>query len=251
MLTPYSPRSHRSYVFMNRLSDALDRLPAAYLAVQRVRQRGRHGAHRLVTRDHHLVIEAFPRSGSSFAHVAFTRANPRSARRVATHIHRSAQVIAAARLGVPVLVLLRAPEDAVTSLLSLSIQKGHLPRMAPGDLHACMAGTLHRYVNFHVRIEQVEPMIIARFEDVVTDFGEVIDRVNARFGTTFARFSHDAESVADVFASGRDHLPPNAERDALKAELRETYRALSLTDLRACAEAVHDRLTTRATETAE
>lgn len=246
MLKPYSKRGPRTYVAANRLADALDRFPTLYMAVQRVRQRGRHGAHRLVTRDHHLAIEAFPRSGSSFAHMAFTRANPDSAKLVATHIHRSAQVITAARLGVPTLVLVRPPESTVTSLLAMGIQKGQLPQMAPDDLRACMAESLRRYVNFHSRIEPVEDMVVARFEDVVTDYGRIIGQINARFGTAFTKFIHDTETVAEVFGAGRDHLAPSEERDSLKTELRDTYLAPPLAGLRARAEDVHARLAARA-----
>lgn len=249
MLKPYSQRGPRTYVIANRLADALDRFPAAYMAVQRIRQRGRHGAHRLVTPDHHLVIEAFPRSGSSFAQMAFVQANPDSARRVATHIHRSAQVLTAARLKVPVLVLVRPPEATVTSLLAMGIQKGQLPQMAADDLRACIGETLRRYVNFHSRIEPVDAMVIARFEDVIADYGQIIGALNARFGTAFQQFPHTAETVAEVFGAGRDHLSPNADRDRLKTALRDTYLAASLQDLRARAEAVHARLVARAAKT--
>ena len=42
-------------------------------------------------------------------------------------------------------------------------------------------------------------MVVADFEEITTDFGVVIDRLNAKFSTAFDRFEHDPEHVATVF----------------------------------------------------
>lgn len=244
MLSPYSPRTARAYILANRISDAMDRWPTGYMALQRLRHRSR-AAHRLVSPDHRLVLEAFPRSGSSFAHRAFVAVNPDCAQSVATHIHRSAQIIAGARYGVPVLVLVRHPEDAVTSLLALGQQSGSLPKLEGVKLNGVLAETLWRYAHFHQRLLPVERMVVASFEDVTADFGAVLDRVNTTFDTGFTCFDHTFENEAAIFAKTRKHLSPNTDRDLIKTRLAKAYKDPELTVPRKAAEGAYSLISTR------
>src|SRR5215210_9212094 len=68
----------------------------------------------LVARTTQFVIEGFPRSGNTFAVVAFEQAQ-RETFRIAHHLHAPAQVMLAARWRIPALVLVRKPTDAVLS----------------------------------------------------------------------------------------------------------------------------------------
>src|SRR5918999_5771267 len=79
------------------------------LALPLARLRG-HGVP--FERDTEIVIEGFPRSANSFAVAAFARAQGRKPK-IAHHVHAPAQVIAAARAGIPAIVLIRNPEEAV------------------------------------------------------------------------------------------------------------------------------------------
>jgi hypothetical protein len=80
-----------------------------YVAVARLR-------HRLEVAcdETELLIDGFPRSGNTFAVVAFQLAQP-SPVRISHHIHSSAHMIAAAKRGTPIVVTVREPEDAVLS----------------------------------------------------------------------------------------------------------------------------------------
>ena len=60
----------------------------------------------LVDRRTQIVIEGFPRSGNTFAVVAFQQAQRESVR-VARHLHMREQVIRAAKWGIPTLLLAR------------------------------------------------------------------------------------------------------------------------------------------------
>jgi len=71
---------------------------------------------RAVDRATELVIEGFARSGNTFAVAAFSLAQPRPVR-LAHHLHAPAQVLLAARMGIPCIVLVRDPVDAVASRL--------------------------------------------------------------------------------------------------------------------------------------
>lgn len=159
--------------------------PSIYLPLARLKQVDALGA-TAVGRGSELVIEAFPRSGNTFAVFAFLMAQDLSIR-LAHHLHAPAQLHAAARLGVPALLIVREPADAVCSF----VQRESM--ILPGQ-------ALRNWCRFH---EQVLPaadsMVIATFEQVTDDFGRVIERVNNRFGSAFKPFLHTQDNVDECF----------------------------------------------------
>ena len=221
MFRPYGRRTISSFVIASRISDLLEAWPTLYLEMQKLRLR--HARHRIISADHRLLIEAFPRSGSSFAHRAFIQANPQHGQRVATHMHRAAQVLLASRLRVPALILVRPPRDAVTSLVALAIQNGMLPVPTVDQARRCLAATLLRYARFYERIEGISGLTIAGFDEVTEDLGDVIKRVNATFGTDFTPFEHTDAGVIELTKKSRRHLSPDVNRDTVKATLAATY----------------------------
>ncbi len=133
-----------------------------------------------------ILIEGFPRSANSFAVVAFNEAQGGGAR-IANNLHVPAQVIRAAEWGIPTLVLLRNPRDAV---LSYAVRDP-----------ISVGQALEYYVSFYEAVERYrDSFVLGPFEEVTSDYGPVIERVNARFGTNFAPFRHTEENVARVFA---------------------------------------------------
>jgi hypothetical protein len=220
-----------------------------------------------------IVIEAFPRSANTFATVAFQLSQPAPVR-VAHHLHAPAQVVEAVRRGIPALVPVRRPRDAVVSQVIRS----------PG---LTLASVLAGYVRFHERLLPVKTGChVATFEQVTGDFGAVIDALNSRFGTDFGTFPHSPESVAEVYRmiDERARLPqlaraaaayrsgiisrsdleslaagqtgaaasapvpelrvarPAEQRSQLQAALRAEYAAPHLTALRRKAEATYERM---------
>jgi hypothetical protein len=201
----------------------LARRPAFARPLARLRGEGE-----LVAEDTDLLIESFPRSASSFALAAFNLAQEPARLKVAHHTHAPGHVIAAIRLGVPALVLVRDPEGAVVSSVIRH----------PG--RTC-AGVLRGYVDFH------EPLLPYRDDLVAGSFAEVVGgevgritrRVNARFGTAFAEFEPTRDNVARCLREieedwrarrgAGEHLErivprPSEMRDGMKAEMRERYR---------------------------
>jgi hypothetical protein len=133
-----------------------------------------------------LVIEGFPRSGNTFAVVAFRMAQERSFH-VAHHLHAQAQVIRAVKWRIPVCLLIREPIEAVKSLVV------KLPFIRLGD-------ALRVYWEFYSDLRPFrDQMVVARFEEVTQDFGGVIERINRKFGTDFKRFVHTPGNVEKVF----------------------------------------------------
>ena len=155
---------------------------ASYLAVARSRH-----AQGAVGQDTRLVIEGFPRTANTFTVFAFQMAQPAPVR-LAHHLHAPIQVIAAARAKIPVLVLIRPPEDAVLSLATWSP-------------HVALEQALRAYSRFYERILPHRSWCVTgEFTQVTSDLGRVIDTVNARYDTSFARFGHTPQNVAACYA---------------------------------------------------
>src|ERR671920_2375520 len=217
--------------------------PAVYFSLYRML---RTNTARIVTPDTQLVIEGFPRSGNSFARRAFVSAQDESfdKTRIAHHLHVPAQVVRAAQWQIPTLVVIRRPRDAVLSLVirdPISVDQA-----------------LRYYISFYETAEKYrDAYVLGRFEEVTEDFGEVIRRINDRFGTVFSPFSHDERNVEDVFARieknsrkrfGETSLEdkvsrPFASREKLKREVGYELEDQKRRDLISRAETVYDRLT--------
>jgi hypothetical protein len=159
----------------------------------------------LVTRNSAIVIEGFPRSGNTFSAAAFALSNP-AAGHVGRHLHAPGHVLRGVRLGVPTVVLVRSPRDAV---LSYVIRRAAL---TPHD-------AVLEYLDFYRTVWRVrERFVTASFHRVISDFGAVLDDVNAKFGTSFARYEHTASNEAATF-----QLVEQMNRLECHGELVETH----------------------------
>ena len=219
--------------------------PAIYFNLYRL-LRTRDDVKRVVSRDTQLVIEGFPRSGNSFARRAFVVAQNGSfdTTRIAHHLHVPAQVVQAARWQIPTLVLIRRPRDAVLSFAlwdPISVDQA-----------------LRYYVSFYETVEKYrDSYVLGLFEEVTEDFGQVIKRMNDKFGTAFSLFRHDEQNVGRVFADmdtyarkkygetqwERKVHHPSAVKERMKNEIAHDLANPKRKKLMAEAEAVYNRLT--------
>lgn len=182
---------------MNKLAVSIRRLryeirnviadyPPVYLPLARLKS-GTPAA-QVVEDDTGLTIEAWPRSGNTFAEQAFRMAQTCPVK-LAHHFHAPAQVMAAARRGLPVLVIVRDPVDAACSFVirepAITLQQA-----------------LRSWIRFHARILPYrDQYLVATFGQVTTDFGRVVRRLNSRFGTGFGVFEHTPENVEACFGA--------------------------------------------------
>jgi hypothetical protein len=158
------------------------RHPTIFYALHRL---ARKNPARAVKPDTQLVIEGFPRSANTFAVAAFRQAQKQKMR-LAHNLHVPAQVIRAARWQIPALVLIRNPRDAVLSFVvrdSISVDQA-----------------LKHYISFYETVaEYRDDFVLGPFEEVTSRYGAIIERLNAKFGTTFNPFHNDAKNVGKVF----------------------------------------------------
>jgi hypothetical protein len=169
----------------NRTKRALSASPALFIPAFYIF--GKHDKRDyLISKDSEIVIDGPPRSANTFAYAAFKFAQGREMR-IAHHLHVPAQIIRAVDLGVPAMALIREPTAAIRSLKLI------FPYIDENN-------GLRNWMAYFGHIEPLmDKVVLADFNDVTTDFGTVIDAVNARFGTSFHRFEHTPENVAIVY----------------------------------------------------
>jgi hypothetical protein len=195
-----------------------------------------------------LVIEAFPRSGNTFAVVAFELSQGRPVK-IAHHLHAAAQVTRGVRLEKPTLVLIRDPVEAVLS--HLVREPGVTPRQG-----------MWNWIRFYRSAENIRNhILVATFEDVTTDFGLVIDRLNERFDTSFARFEHSRGNVERCFERIEQRnrsmysrlveskiARPSSARDIAKESIRPRLHGPRMRPLLETAYRLRDSLVDRETQ---
>lgn len=202
----------------NSTKHFLGRHPDLFIPIYRMIGPGHAVRECLFSVTKEIVIEGFPRSANTFAVVAFRQAQNRNVP-MAHHLHIEAQIIAGARQGLPVIVLVRNPVDAVRSLLLRHPSTG-------------VNVAFRRYVCFYEAIKKIrEKVVLAPFDDVISNFGSIIDKVNSKYGTNYRRFVHNEENVRKVydeiesinraFDNGEEtHVArPSETRKALRSEV--------------------------------
>jgi hypothetical protein len=146
----------------------IGRYPSVVLPIA---QRRGHGAP--LDRSTDVVIEGYPRSGNSLTVAAFALAQP-TPTRIAHHLHAPGNVIAGARRGLPTLVLIRPPEEAVVELVAIK------PAIAVGQ-------ALRGWIRFYGPLRSLRSgFVVATADEVASDPGTAVRRLNERFGTSFA-----------------------------------------------------------------
>lgn len=194
----------------------LGRYPALYYPVARV-VKPRTFPWRFADRDTELVMDAYPGSGNTFGFTAFEYAQGRPTT-MAHHVHVPAQIMRGIKLQLPTVLLLREPDEAVSSNLA---RWGHLT----------VREALVDYSTFYEPLWPLrEEFLTVHFKDVVGDFGAVTERINRRFGTSFEPFEHTEENVNACLARMKEQESSNWDRnvpqDARKREKQEIIAEL-------------------------
>lgn len=200
----------------------LESYPRLYLAALSVKRIGHWSRAWIVQPDTDITIEGYPRSGNSFARSAFQHAAG-DQHKIATHVHSFAQVVRSAQLGIPTMVLLRAPRDACLSLVALSYQISDL-KISDALLARAKIDLINNFRSYRTFYENVlrvgDRVVIADFNLVTKDYGQVLQRMNQRYGTNFPLYENSNDNEAEVFQKGGFHLSPNTKRDEIKAALK-------------------------------
>lgn len=162
-----------------------------------------------------ICIEGFPRSANTFAGRLFYFANKVP---IGHHTHSISNVKLALRYGIPVLILIRNPIDAIASACI------YRKRSIDEEVSS--------WISFYQYVERVKDrVVLADFELVISNFNSIIESVNSKFGTDFylvedleaaeEQVFEDMREYAARLGRGVDKIPmPTAEREQTKAKYR-------------------------------
>lgn len=226
------------------LRPVIARHPALYLPLRRLRAPGT-----VLGPDTDLVIEGFPRCANTWTEALIRAAAP--GLHLAHHTHAAAHVIAATRAGVPVLVLYRAPEDAVTSLLAM-----YGPKVSARGAFAAYSAFYHAVLGLdRARYH------LASFDQITTAPAQMLTGFAARFdlpldasritgpaahASVLAQMK--AREAGNAMGDAAICAPGNAARQSQKtrAAVAQALADPKLHQPRAQAEAVYQRLCAQA-----
>jgi hypothetical protein len=131
-----------------------------------------------------IVIDGYPRSGNGYCLAAMQYANPDVL--IASHRHSPSSALAGLRHHLPVIVLIRPPRAAIASALQFE------PDQDP-------AWGFELYRRYYEGILPVaDRVLIATFDEVTEDFGEVTRRCNKRFNTDFVPYQRTEASEREL-----------------------------------------------------
>lgn len=180
----------------------------------------------LVTRSTDICIEGFPRSANSFAVRAFEHAQQQPVR-IAHHTHVPANPIRACEWGIPTVVLIRSPYDAIVSKIALEKEGQHVERdIDSPKQRVSFRGWIQAWLSFYRSIRPYwaqERLMIAPFHTVIRSMDMVVKKINNCYGTDFVPFNHTEENVATVQSKQGYHASPNNRRDAFKKDTRADF----------------------------
>jgi hypothetical protein len=129
---------------------------------------------------------------------ASASANRRNAKKIngpKTEKGKTVSNLNAVQMDIPTLVLIRNPEDAMASAV---LREPDIP----------ISAFLDRYLVFYQTLEPYRTGFVpADFSEVVSDFGGVIRRINAKYGTSFRDFDHSEGNVEAVYTRWPLSLP--------------------------------------------
>jgi hypothetical protein len=175
-----SPLRRARHLLRTRVSEH----PGLYLPFARHKYPG--PSPEVIGRETELVIDGYTRCATTYAVYALQSAQPRPVR-LAHHLHAPAQLIVAARTGVPALVLIREPKGAILSQLIR-------------EPHVALPDALVAFARFYACLMPYrDHFVVADFTEVTGDFGAVVRRLNARYGTSFAEFVATDAANREVF----------------------------------------------------
>jgi hypothetical protein len=165
---------------------------------------------RVIEPGYDILIDGYPRSANTFACDAFAVAQGYEIAeasikgypiKMGNHMHAPAQFLLARRYRVPAMLVLREPVAAALSWVVYTHEKDAAGAWMHGHEGREAARTaLRNYIRFHKPLTGIqEAFAIAPFEEITTDFGKSIARLNDKFGTDFALFDHTREAQDRIF----------------------------------------------------
>ena len=176
-----------------------------------------------VSNETDLLIAGFGGSANTYATYAILDRYPGV--NLSHHLHVPAQVIKAAQLGIPCLVLVRHPIDAISSLTT----RNGIEFSIDG-----LGWALMDYRSYYDAVVGCRDSFIAcGFRDVVEDYNTVLQRLNHRFGTDFSAPTSGTEESKKIISA---HKTRGVNRTCALEDVQAMLKSPALKNARADAE---------------
>ncbi len=144
------------------------------------------GISRAITDSTDLVIEGFPRCGNTFTVTGIQFAADHRIQ-IASHVHHPSQIKLARQRGVPTLIVVRDPLDALSSYLTYG-------------QHGRPQTVIREYCSYHRELlPYLDEVLVSDFTVNVTKLSETIARINERFAMSIPPFDQSPENTQQVF----------------------------------------------------
>ncbi len=162
----------------------------------------------------YILIDGYPRSANTFMCEVFYRGNPDIDDKIAHHSHSSIITAIACRHGIPVILLIRHPLDAIRSYLIFQMKEKPINGMLIN--HA-----LQQYADFYNDLYSLrDNFLIADFETVIKNPQVVINRCNRKFNTSF-KYIEDTEQAIYTYLDDEKPVTCKHVPDPVKEQLKE------------------------------
>lgn len=197
------------------LSAYVKTIPSLFWPIARLRENDKRI---LIRRTSDLLISGYWRCANHYAAYAFLSAQ-NTPLHVARHFHAPAQVMLAVRWNVPTILLIREPQEAVSSA---TLFLGHIDPLPLLRFYNLYYGSLVKYRG---------DIVVSDFRRTTGDFNSVIRAVNERYGRKFRPYLKTPVNEAYVQElirvehrtnmHGRiETLPlPSCEKDQMKEQI--------------------------------
>lgn len=160
--------------------------------------------------DTDICIEGYPRSGNSYFVSAFLHWNP--GLNVSHHTHLAGSIKYAIQRGLPTIILIRRPEDVITSVL-----------VWDGLLSTGLA--LASYIRFYGTLwKHRKNYLVFTFDDVIKSPDICVQRINQRFNSQFHQTGFSA--AIDVVIKARlERVDSRHNRKGVNSSLPNSDKA--------------------------
>jgi hypothetical protein len=131
-----------------------------------------------------FLLERYPRSGNTFSVDFLFYQNRDKKLKIAHHTHDFNNLLLGVKLGIPCVVLIRAPLEAISSYMIYS------------DRNVDAAATY--YYEFYSSVLAIkDSVLLTKFDDVVADMNKVILQINDKYNIDL-KMSEDFERDSDI-----------------------------------------------------
>ena len=247
---PYLESKKFWYFLRKELRCFLAQYPSLFLS-QRKKLYGFIDQERMIDLKTEIVIEGFPGSANSFSVLAFKMSQNRDVN-IAHHMHDPSQIIAAVKIGIPAIALIRLPEDAILSYIVRFSSFADEQQVIE-----LINNQLKKYIDFYQKILiYKQHLVIADFKTLTNSYESIIQQVNNKYNTSFKLFYCNEQNTKQVFEQMNQlskqkfgHVNENAvsrpsiNKEKAKKELAKYFKLTNLSGLLATAHNLYEEVT--------